>query len=39
MATRSRSLHSHLNLPETGPDDNSWRLTALEIIDKLFGKK
>ena len=39
MAARTRWLHTCLDLPETGPDDNSWRVTALEIIDKVFGKK
>ena len=39
MAARTRWLHSYLNLPEQGPDDISWRLKALEMMEKVFKKK
>lgn len=39
MAARTRWLHTYLDLPETGPDDISWRLKALEILEKALKKK
>jgi hypothetical protein len=39
MAARTGWLHDWLNLPEKGPDDISWRLKMLEMMEKVFKKK